>query len=247
MPTFEDYDMISDIIGWLGQSVCYKFVVKLGSRDKDGNRNPFHKEYTYNSTYSNVEKVTSIRRSFDYYLTIENTYKNVYIQIRQQNMIMIQSVLSQVSGLLFDENYWAIKSKKLVVKNKPQPIFVQNLPMGKWLSFELIVIEYEGQYDKGIRIMLSDESEYLDIRIDAFMGFVYFMNCLNMYQSALSIVNYLQRPVFGTNLVEFDNNTSNYNNSRYNNDGEVYTKGNRTIGDKTRKKSFFDRVDDITK
>jgi hypothetical protein len=41
MPTFEDYDTISDTIDWLGQSVQYKFVTKLSSKDKNGNRTSF--------------------------------------------------------------------------------------------------------------------------------------------------------------------------------------------------------------
>lgn len=241
MPTFEDYDMISDLIDWLGMNVQYKFVVKLANKDKNGSRNPFHKEYKYPSTYNDVETSTSIVRSFDYYVTIENKREGVYIQIRQANLIMVQTVLSQMTEYLFNDSYWGVKEKKLVLKGKPQPIYIQNLPMCKWLGFELIVIEYEGIYDKGIRITLADESQYVDVRIDSFMGFVSFMSNLNMYQSALSIVNYLQRPEYGTNMVTFDGNNENGYNNTYNNKDGVTSKNNRIIP--TRPKSFFDKVD----
>jgi hypothetical protein len=241
MPTFEDYDTISDTIDWLGQSVQYKFVTKLSSKDKNGNRTSFHREYAYSSTYNDTEMAYSIKRSFDYYVTLESIDKSTYIQIRQQNMIMMQNILNQVVSWLFNESYWAVKNKILVLKGKPKPLIMNYLPMNKWLSFELIVIEYNNQFDKGIRICLSDESIYVDVRIDNFMGFVYYMNTLNMYQCALSIVNYLQRPSFGTNMVTFDNQSNRTNNF----EGEVYSKGSRTIEPAKQQRSFFSKVDKL--
>jgi len=240
MPRFEDYDMISDFIDWLGQSAQCKFVVKLAKKDKDGNREGFHKEYTYRSSYNNVELVSSIRRSFDYYLTIEGvTGNDIYIQIRPHNMIMLQNVLNQISGYLFDSSLWAIKNKILVIKGKPQPLVINHLPMDKWMTFEIIVIEYNGQFDKGVRIGFPND-QYTDVRIDQFMGFLYFINTFNMYQAACTLINYIQRPDFGTNMITIDNTyrSGNYN---PNYEGEVYAKGNRTIEPQIPKpqKSFF--------
>lgn len=241
MLKFENYDMLSDHIDWLGMGVQYKFVIKLANKDRNGNRNSFHKEYQYTSSYVDMDMSTSIVRSFDYYVTIENKQEGVYIQIRQSNLIMVQTILSQMTDYLFNETYWGVKDKKLVIKGRPQPVYIQNLPMGKWLSFELIVIEYEGTYDKGIRLTLSDESHYVDIRIDNFMGFVSFMSTLNMYQSALLGINYLQRPPYGTNMITYDNN--NNSNSYVSKDGGVVGKTNRTIP--TKPKSFFDKIDKL--
>jgi hypothetical protein len=240
MLCFENYDQISDIIDWLGKSVRYKFVTKLAGKDKDGNRNSFHKEYSYRSQYVDTSMSCSVVRSFEYYVQIESLYdRNIYIQIRPNNMIMIQNVLNQMTNLLFDENYWIIKNKKLNIKGKPNPIVIHNLPFGKWLSFELIVIEWDNQFDKGIRISLSDDSAYTDIRIDQFMGFVYFMNSLNMYQCALELLNYIQRPEFGTNLVSYDTDR----NPNIINNEEIQAK-NRTIQNK-QQRSFFDKISNI--
>jgi len=246
MLNFEDYDMVSDLIDWLGHSIQYKFIVKLASKEKDGTRSSFHREYSYKSSYSDVDMVNSIKRSFDYYITLESLNKETYIQIRPQNMIMIQNVLNQVYMWLMNDSLWAIKNKALVVKGKPAPLVISNLPMGKWISFELISIEYNGQYDKGVRIGLSDESQYTDVRIDQFMGFVYFMSSINMYQAALEIINYVQRPAFGTNMVTFDNNQGTYNKPSNYNEGDAYARGNRTIVPPTQQKSFFDKVKSIS-
>jgi hypothetical protein len=67
------------------------------------------------------------------------------------------------------------------------------------------------------------------------------MNTLNMYQCALSIVNYLQRPSFGTNMVTFDNQSNRTNNF----EGEVYSKGSRTIEPAKQQRSFFSKVDKL--
>lgn len=245
MLTYEDYEMLSDFIGWLGSPFQYKFVVKLAKKDKNGNRDGFHKEYMYKSNYNSVDMICSIKRSFDYYITIENN-NGVYIQIRPQNMIMLQNIANQISGYLFNEAYWAIKSKKLVIKGKPQPLFIYNLPMGKWMSFEIIVIEYNGEFDKGVRIAFSDGNQFTDVRIDTFMEFLYFINSFNMYQAALEIVNYLGRPAFGTNMVTFEDRPEQYNRGNNPNyEGDAYAKGSRVIEPK-QQRSFFSKVDKLT-
>ena len=243
MPNYEDYEQITDTLGWLDSSVQYKFVTRLASKDKNGNKDSFHKEYTYRSNYNNIDMVTSIKRSFDSFIVIDNFKdKDIYIQIRAQNMIMLQNILNQMVGYLFDEKLWGIKNKTLIIKGKPSPLYMQQLPMSKWISFELIVIEYNGEFDKGIRIVLSDESKYVDVRIDVFMGFVYIMNTFNMYLASMSHINYLQRPPFGTNMITFDNPPRNYN--KVGEEG-IETKAIRTI-EQSKPKSFFDKINKIS-
>lgn len=247
MPSYENYDQLTDVMGWLDPTVIYKFVTKLASKDQNGNRNPFHKEYTYRSNYNDMEFVTSIKRSFDSYIVIENAKdKDIYIQIRAQNMIMLQHTLNQIVGYLFDDKLWGIKDKRLIIKGKPVPLYMQNLPMGKWLSFELITFEINGLFDKGVRITLSDQSKYVDVRIDVFMEFVYRMLTFDMYMASMAQINYLQRPPFGTNMVTFDNPPKYVNN---NTPGEesVEAKTGRKVEPPKPQRSFFSKVDDISK
>lgn len=249
MPRFIDYDQITDMIGWLGPTAQYGFITKLAFKDRDGNRDSFHKEYTYKTgVYNDVDSVSSIKRSFDYYMVIEGTKdRSIYIQIRQQNMIMLQSIIGEISRCLYDTNMWAIKNKTLIIKGNPQPLVMQNLPMGKWMSFELIVMEYNGEFNKGVRICLSDESVYTDVGIDQFMGFAYYVNTLNMYMVALEHLNYIQRPPFGTNIVIFDDPPKKYNG--YNNapgEGSVEGKSNRTIETPKQQRSFFSKINKVS-
>lgn len=245
MPNYENYEQLVDIIGWLDQSVIYKFITRLATKDQNGNRNPFHKEYTYRSGYNDMEFVTSIKRSFDSYLVIENIKdKDVYIQIRAQNMIMFQHTLNQMSRYLFDDKLWGIKDKRLIIKGKPEPMYMQNLPMGKWLSFELIIFEYNGQFDKGVRITLSDSSKYVDVRIDTFMGLVYQMGSFDMYMASMAQINYLQRPPFGTNMVTFDDPPKYANNVP--GDGDVQGKSGRKVEPPKPQRSFFSKVENIS-
>lgn len=242
MPEFENYELLTDMLGWLDSSVQYKFVTRFATKNRDGNRESFHKEYTYKSNYNNIDMLTSIKRSFDSYILIEGAKgSDIYIQIRSQNMIMLQNVLGQMVSLVFDERFWAIKNKMLVLKGKPAPIYIQQLPMSKWLSFELIVMEYNGQFDKGIRIIPSDESKYIDVRIDSFMGFVYTINTFSMYSASVAHINYLQRPPFGTNMITFDNSSNDYSNRVV---ADVSGKNGRFVDAKPQK-SFFDKVDKL--
>ena len=50
----------------------------------------------------------------------------------------------------------------------------------------------------GIRLTLDDSSTFVDITLDRLMGLYYTISCFNMYQAALLLLNYLQRPEIGT-------------------------------------------------
>ena len=234
---FIDYDAISDRIFWLASNISLNFTVKLGKKDKEGNRLHYHKEIEYASNYLNTNSVISIKRSFDYFFTIESTdNKSIYIQIRLENMIMLQNVLQEVLNSLFDQSRWSIKNKRLVTIGNFAPSVLPGLPMNKWLSFEPIVYEYNsGEFNKGVRITLSDYNLYIDIDIDKFMGLVYLINSFNMYQAASTMINYLHWNEYGTNLVQFAPDTNEQNEGL---SGAM--KANRTIPKPKQTKSFFD-------
>ena len=103
------------------------------------------------------------------------------------------------------------------------------------MSFEPLVLEYEQGFSKGVRIILSQNDKFVDLDIDKFMGLVYLLSNFNMYQSALSIVNYLNWREYGTNLVTFSDGTNNMN------EGSIKSPNGRKIPTKSQKqKSFFD-------
>ena len=67
--SYERYDRISDNVLFLGQSTNLKFTVQLSKKNPEyNNRFHFHREYKYNSQYGDLY---SIKRDFDYFLSIE--------------------------------------------------------------------------------------------------------------------------------------------------------------------------------
>ena len=190
--SFIYYDSISDKIYWLGKDVVLSFVVKLSKKDDDGNRVHFHNEYIYDSKYINTQYGVSIKRQYDFYLVLESNQMDIYIQIRVQNMIILRSILSDVIKILTDDRYWLYKDNKLSVKGNIKPLIHNGLPMNKWLSFQPIpIITSNEEYKKGVRITLSDETKYIDVTMDNFLGFVYIINSIDMLGYAATLVNYI--------------------------------------------------------
>ena len=79
-------------------------------------------------------------------------------------------------------------------------------------------------------------TEYIGILLLAFAcTIIMLLSNFNMYQSALSIVNYLNWREYGTNLVTFSDGSSNMN------EGSIKSPNGRKIPTKAQKqKSFFD-------
>lgn len=233
MPQFIDYDTVNDKIYYLGNNTYLCFTVKLSKKDKDGNRIHYHQEYEYKSSFIDKSKGYSIKRNFDFYLTIENKQLDIYIQIRMENMFRLNSVLENIVNVLMNDNLWAIRSKRLIYKGQFEPLLI-SLPMDKWITLEPSVIQYDnGQYSKAVKIVLSQYDIFIELDIEKFMGLVYLLSTFNMYQCALSIVNYLNWNQYGTNLVSF-----NYDKNETGKTGGVNAPKGRTVQSNT--KSFFD-------
>lgn len=245
---YNEIDSISDDVLHLGNGLYLRMVVKLGKKDKEGSRDYFHKEYRYNSKYIDQKNSISIKRSFDYFLLIEKKkYRDddmdCYIQIRPNNMIILNSAISKCVPWLFDKNLFKIRNNKLELTTRVEVVKVYGLPLESWIGFEPIPIynESNDSYDKGIRIYLSSDDKYIDISGSNFLGLVYTLNSFDMYSTAINLLNYIQRPEIGINLISFE--TNNNFNSEFE-DG-VYSKAEGRTIKKAVSKSFFDRVDEL--
>lgn len=240
---YYDYDKISDDVFYIGVKTVLRFNVSLSRKNTETMvRYPFHKEYRYPSQYSKDPLVT-IKRSFDYYLTLEKTDSSISIMIRPNDMILLQSILASVAQWFSDGTFgYSAKSKELKIIKKNKPLVISELALDKYIQFDPVVIVWEqtGQQNQGVRITLSDPNEYVDISIDRFYGLLYTINTFNMYQSAQNLLNYIQRPEYGYNLTEFDNNEF----LTEPEDKLEGAKAKRTIGQKP--KSFFDRYEEKT-
>lgn len=211
---FFKYDKLSDDVIAIGQNLILRFNVSL-SKVSDDKRYHFHKEYEYPSKgILGQPTLVTIRRSFDYYLSIENMKKNefgekVFIRIGPSEYPILLKAIENCIKWFTDEKYKNLfaKSKNGLTLMPPIPEFtIRNLPQEKFMTFTPVVIE-RGIADReaGVRIFLSSDSNYVDINLNKIMGLHYIISKFDMYQAAVALINYLQRPEYGTNRVILDN------------------------------------------
>ena len=234
-----DYDKISDDLCWLGNKCIVRMVVKLANKNKDGDRNHFHREYKYPSTYNNKREVLTIRRSFDYYISIDNLDSKDSILITIRDILLLRAQINEVYKWFYDRTF-ALKNNKMIILEKKKPLVVEGLIGGKYLMFEPIIhTDWEEKQSKGVRITLGNPEVFTDVPVNVFVGFMYLINSIDMYGSAQNLINYIGHPDFGTNLLTFEK--SEYVSGENINNNVIKE---RTITPKKQQKSFFD-LDDM--
>lgn len=240
-----DYDKLTDDIYYIGNGILLRLNVILGKKNDDGTRRWFHQDYMYNSKYLYKEKVITMRRNFDYYLTIEK-YKDFSqcIQIRLHHMILLKTKLKEVAKW-FSDGTFVLRRGKLIIQGKPQSIDIIGFSNGKSLTFDPIVIDYEntGQQQPGVRMVMNNSDIFADMSIDSFYGLFYLIDTFNMYQSAQLLVNYLGRPNIGDNLTEFENEE--FMDNTQQELPSVIAKDGRVPEKLKNNKSYFDKIDDM--
>ena len=196
--TFNDYDKLVDNLLWFSPEISLRFNVQLSVKNKDGNRQSFHQEYSYQSKFFDTSLSRQIRRNIDCYLSIDvkNDFNNS-VSIRYQNMVMLKLKLQNV--VQWFTKLFKIQDGQLCIigKYKNEQI---SLDFGKCIEFEPIVITYDdGKYNEGIRMYVNSKNIWVDMDISKFMAFYYLIDTFDMYQNAIILINYLQRPDYGYN------------------------------------------------
>ena len=208
MIRINDYNKISDNIMTLGSSMILKFSVQLSYNDSTYGMQSFHKEFGYYSTKAG-KTMYSISRNFNCFLSIENTNNTEvpkdFIHIGYNDMIIFRHMLDACMNWFTDSSYadiYAVKDGRLTMVRQIEAkrMYIQD----KYISMEpAIFVDYLNNTDIGIRIYLNSDINYTEISFSTFCGLHYFVSCFNMYESAQNMLNYIQRPPFGTNLVDF--------------------------------------------
>lgn len=209
-----DYEKISDDLCVLGGLAILKFNVVLNHKNKDGKRTYFHSEVAYPSMkYGRRKTVINIKRQFSFFLSIETPSGNKqfkeFIYINPRDIIDVRMKLNSVFKWFSSkeyENLYIIKDDELVIMKKVQPIKIIRLAMDKYIEFEPIVCNTEYTKSMGVRMYLNGDSNYINIPIDSFLEFKYFIDSINMYQAALSLLSYIERPPYGTNMYTIQDN-----------------------------------------
>lgn len=235
-----DYDKISDDLCWLGNKCIVRMVVKLANKGKDGTRYHFHKEFKYNTSYMNQKEAITIRRSFDYYISIDSLDSKESIRITIRNILLLRMQINEVFKWFYDKTF-ALKNNKMIILEKKKPVIVDGLYGGKYLMFEPIVYtDWEDKQSKGVRITLGNPEVFTDVPVDVFTGFMYIINSIDMFTAAQNMINYIGHPDFGTNLFTFEK-------SEYVS-GEPQVSNvikERKIEPKKTNRSYFDTLDDM--
>lgn len=251
-PIIRHYDKITDKLMVLGQNVVLRFNVSLGKLDVNTKKKyDFHHEYEYQSNkYIDIDKLITIKRDFVFFLSIEEI-RNLdgnkeYIMITIKDILLLRKQMNLVTDWFTDAKYknlFAWKGNKLIILGNVDPIHIYNLGTDKYLAFEPIVILYNEVYKSGVRMYLSSNEKFVDMPLDTYMGFLYLIQEINMYEAAQVLLNYIKPPL-GTNL----RNMNSLQNDEENEQSEGFIKANtnrKIPGPHKKEKSFFDRIDDL--
>lgn len=256
------YEKIVDDVFLLGYNTILRFTVKLGSKDKDNKKVGYHTEFAYTTSKYIVNSLgVTVKRNFSYYLSIENISKSPngdkeFIMIKINDMAHIRERLNKVLKWFNNKNkLYSIKDNKLVLINDCKPIDITGFFNNKVIRIKPTVCDNGIKQEIGVRMFLNKPTNFVDIPLDNFVGFVTIMNEFNMYQSALLLLNYLQRPELGFNRVDFDTSINNLKNKPMH---EYKTKeehdedlepsnygGNRKINTKRKPNNPFADIDDF--
>lgn len=246
----EMYEKISDDIMILGGNAILRMNVVLGKKLEDGTRRSYHSEYMYGSDkYINKSKSISLRRSFDYFMSIEN-FKPIdgvkeFIMLRLKDMYMVLSKLEECKQWFTSSEFkdlYVIKNKKLIMLGRPDPVIITGLAGDKKIMIAPIVIEYEKDSYEGVRMFLNKDANYVDVNVDNFMAMIYILNRINMFESAQLMLTYLGRPDMGENLYIMNGSDINVV------EGDISMKPNvtRVIPSVNQpKRSYFDKINDL--
>lgn len=209
---FFEVDKISDDVFVISSNAVLKFNVAL-SKINGGKRYHFHKEFEYPvEGLPEVKSLATIRRTFDYYLSLENPMKDskgnkAFIRIGPNEYFLLKKALEEVIAWFTDkkyENLFATYNGKLVLTTPTPSKRINSLPMQKYIEFIPIIIDKgiaNADKEPGVRMFLSSPDNYTDFGIDRLMGFYYSVSTFNMYLTATNLINYLGRPELGTNRI----------------------------------------------
>lgn len=234
-------EKFTDDIMIIANRVLLRMNISLSRYSNDNKRINYHSEIEYYSQKANMNLIT-IRRNFDYYLSIEHIINKDYIRIGVTEIGKLQYILHEAYKFFIDPKYKHLFVKKdgeLIMYMKVDPVIMTGLPQDKYLRFEpCIYTNFRGEAERGMRMFLSSMDSYCDIPINRFEGFMYIIDNINIFQSAQIMLNYIERPEIGTNL--YSCNTEPDNEEQANFQGKD---GRQVISNKNI--SYFDKMKNL--
>jgi hypothetical protein len=233
-----NYEKITDDLFWLSQKWVIKFNVRLNTYSDKYGRINYHKEVMYSK---GKETYVNINRSYNYFITIESTFRNdnnlkESVYISSIDFYMFKVKFNQAMEWFVSDKYsdlFAKKDNKIFMPRGVKPLEI-NLK-NNTIEIEPTVFEADNtDYIIGVNIFIN-KTEKVFVDVNKFLALVDMLNSLNMLQSAQLMINYLQRPEFGENIYDMGNFDGDYNTVPDNSKAYVPKKKDDGL-------SFFDKV-----
>lgn len=187
---FLNYDRICDDLYYLNKHVVLRFNVGLASY-RDGTRYFFHKEYEYQKERRNV---VTIRRSYDYFLSLENIETKESIMILPKDYVKFRTAFQVALSWFQDKKYaklYVTNKGKLMMTSPIPSCEINSLPVGKYLRLDPIIIDKGIANDDkipGVAITMGDPNNYVNISVDSLSALTYIIDCVNMVQMAQTMI-----------------------------------------------------------
>lgn len=208
-----NYHRITDTIIRFSKSCALKFIVNLGYNLDNNMRQPFHKEFEmYDKNHYN--RKYTITRNFDYYFSLECGAKVIndiddpslqYFKIAMNNIIPIRLLLKRVYNWFNNlDKIYLMKNGKIVLSAEAHSMIEAFVMSQKsFIKFEPAINVNDDLYEPAVRMYVNTDIHYIELNFEAFNILYYALTEIEMYSAASNMVNYIQRPELGSNLISF--------------------------------------------
>lgn len=246
---FFKVDKISDVVYTIGFNTVLKFNVALTKTVED-KKYSFHNEYEFTNKHGNPS--VTIKRNFDYYLSIENLQKDaggnkLFIRIGPSEIILLRKGLDEAVAWFTHQKYANLFFKdargKISVTAPVPSYIIRGFPMDRAIRItpKAVTRSNEDIYEPGIEMDFG--STQINLSVNRLMGLHYLVSNFNMYQAASEMVNYIGRPEFGTNRVYLE--TDNFNSKRSTYDSERVPETSGIMNRHVKSNSLEQSISDI--
>lgn len=208
------FEKISDDIHHMGNKLMIRICANL-ARVNNGTRYYFYKEYEYNINH--YQRV-SVKRGFDYYVSIEEVVKptngrnKIFIRIGPSEFIGFFEMIKESTKWFTGKKIYAKKGGELVFSTPTIPSkSLSELPMGITLTLAPAILDNGREQKPGVQIIVDTGKDIVDfyMTVDNLFGVYGALINYNMFMSAQTMVSSLGIPL-GTNRVDLsDSDNSN--------------------------------------
>lgn len=218
---YSDFDKISDVILFFSNDLTLSICMQLNKKNKDNKISNFQQTFHYIS--KNLDKESySIKRTMQAYFAINDLkdYKNG-VMLKANDIVFLK--------MLIDNNIlpWFIGNDRIFFLDNQNKLQIR----GKWdyqefkineysfLAFAPIVIRYEDGTDKeGIRMLINSKDRFVDLTIDIFMAFYYYISNTDLYNAAANMANYVKMAPYDVGIIDMNANGYEDRYTQYGND-----------------------------